>query len=166
MRTEIKWGVIFALAGLIWVTLEYLAGLHTGFIAWHPILTMFFIIPAVTIMTLAIREKKKSLGGRITFWQAFLCGMGVSLVVALPGPVNQFIFHRLINPGFFAAMIRQAVDRGGQTLEQAQAFFNFQNYVLQSVIGPVIMGAITSAIIAAIIRTRQRGGTVNAEVAS
>ena len=34
-KTELKWGVIFVLSGLIWMLLERLAGLHGEHIAHH-----------------------------------------------------------------------------------------------------------------------------------
>jgi hypothetical protein len=151
-KTEFKWGVIFAVMGLIWVTLEYLVGLHGRFIAWHPILTNLIAVPSVIIMVLAILEKRRVLGGTISFKQAFLCGLGVSVVVAMLSPLTQFIFHTLINPGFFENAIRYGVEQGKTTLAEAQAFFNLQSYMLQSVLAALIMGSITSLVIAAMIK--------------
>ncbi|MBS1810818.1 MAG: DUF4199 domain-containing protein [Acidobacteria bacterium] len=151
-KTEIKWGIIFSAMGLIWLTLEYLVGLHDRFIAWHPILTNLVAIPSVIIMVLAILEKRRVLGGIITFGQAFLCGLGVSIVVAVLSPITQFIFHRLINPGYFENAIRYGVAQGKTTLDNAQALFNLQSYMIQSVLAAVIIGSITSLVIAAMIK--------------
>jgi Protein of unknown function (DUF4199) len=151
-KTELKWGIIFSVMGFLWVCLEAAVGLHGRFIAWHPILTNLVAIPSVIIMVLAILEKRRVLGGVITFKQAFLCGLGVSLVVAVLSPVTQFIFHRLINPSYFENAIRYGVEHGKTTLEQAQAFFNLQSYMIQSVLAAIIMGSITSLVIAAMIK--------------
>ena len=151
-KTELKWGIIFSVMGLLWICLEYAVGLHGRFIAWHPILTNLIAIPSVIIMVLAILEKRHVLGDAITFKQAFLCGLGVSIVVAVLSPLTQFIFHRLINPGFFENAIRYGVEHGKTTLEQAQAFFNLRSYVIQSVLAAIIMGSITSLVIAAMIK--------------
>jgi hypothetical protein len=151
-KTEIKWGVIFSIMGLLWLTLEYLVGLHDKLIAWHPILTNLVAIPSVIIMVLAILEKRRVLGGKITFGQAFLCGLGVSIVVALLSPLTQFIFHRLINPGYFDNAIRYGVSQGKATLEQAQGLFNLESYMIQSVLAAIIIGTITSLVIAAMIK--------------
>jgi hypothetical protein len=151
-KTEIKWGVIFSVMGLLWLTLEYLVGLHDKLIAWHPILTNLVAIPSVIIMVLAILEKRRVLGGKITFGQAFLCGLGVSIVVALLSPLTQFIFHRLINPGYFDNAIRYVVSQGKATLEQAQGLFNLESYMIQSVLAAIIIGTITSLVIAAMIK--------------
>lgn len=151
-KTEFKWGVIFSVMGLVWLILEYMVGLHGRFIAWHPYLTNLVAIPSVIVMVLAILEKRRVLGGAITFKQAFLCGFGVSLVVAVLSPITQFIFHRFINPGYFENAIRYGVEQGKTTLTEAQAFFNLQSYMMQSVFAAVIIGSITSLVIAAMIR--------------
>ena len=143
-KTELKWGVIFSVMGLVWLTLEYLVGLHGRFIAWHPYLTNLVAIPSVIIMVLAILEKRRVLGGNISFKQAFLCGLGVSLVVAVLSPITQFIFHRLINPGFFENAIRYGVEQGKPS------------YMLQSVLAAIIIGSITSLVIAAMIKKEAR----------
>ncbi len=151
-KTELKWGVIFAAMGLVWLTLEYLVGLQGKFIAWHQYLTNLVAIPSVIIMVLAILEKRRVLGGTISFQQSFLCGFGVSLIVAVLSPLTQFIFHRLINPGYFENAIRYGVAQGKTTLAEAQAFFNLPSYMLQSVLAAIIIGTITSLVIAAMIK--------------
>lgn len=151
-KTEIKWGVIFSIMGLLWICMEYAVGLHGRFIAWHPILTNLVAIPSVIIMVMAILEKRQVLGGVITFKQAFFCGLGVSLVVAVLSPLTQFIFHRLINPGYFENAIRYGVAQGKTTLEQAQASFNLRSYIIISMIMAIVMGTITSLVIAAMIK--------------
>ncbi len=155
-KTEIKWGIIFSAAGLMWVCLEFVVGLHDKFIGWHPILTNIFAIPAVIIMVLAILEKRQDLGGKITFKQAFLCGLGVSIIVAVLSPLAQFLFHRIINPNFFSNAINYAVANHQATLEQAQTYFNLQSYLIQAPIFAVIIGIITSLVIAAMIKKEVR----------
>ncbi len=151
-KTELKWGVIFSVMSLVWLTLEYLVGLHGKFIAWQAILTNLVAIPSVIIMVLAILEKRRVLGGTISFKQAFLCGLGVSVVVAALSPLTTFIFHKIINPDYFTNIIRYSVENGKATLAQAESFFNLQSYMLQGVLAALIIGAITSLVIAAMIK--------------
>ncbi len=155
-KTELKWGVIFSVMGLVWLTLEYLVGLHGKFIAWQAILTNLVAIPSVIIMVLAILEKRRVLGGTISFKQAFLCGLGVSVVVAALSPLTTFIFHKIINPDYFTNVIRYSVETGKSTLAQAEAFFNLQSYMLQGVLAALIIGSITSLVIAAMIKKEAR----------
>jgi phosphotransferase system glucose/maltose/N-acetylglucosamine-specific IIC component len=155
MKTEIKWGLIFSLVQLLWLSLEYAVGLHDRYISLHLFLSLLFIIPAFVMMILAIAEKRRSLGGSIGFKQAFLCGLGVSVVVSLLAPLNQFIFHRFINPSFFENMIDYMTSTGRSTLEQANAVFNLKSYMLQASMGAIVAGVITSLILAAIMRDRK-----------
>ncbi|MCI0664181.1 MAG: DUF4199 domain-containing protein, partial [Acidobacteria bacterium] len=74
--------------------------------------------------------------------------------VALLTPLVQFIFHKFINPGFFEKMIEVAI-AGGQSLQQAQATFNFKMYAFGGAIFGLIIGAITSLILAAISRSKE-----------
>ena len=151
-KIELKWGLIFAAMQLVWITLEFAFGFHDKHISWHPTVSNFIALPSIIIMVLAIRDKRAALNGKITFGTAFLCGLGVSVVVAILSLLVQLIFFRLINPNFFANFIKYAIENSKMTLEQAQANFNLTNYMVQGAIGAIIIGAITSLIIAAIIK--------------
>ncbi len=151
-KLELKWGAIFAAMQLVWITLEFLFGFHDKNISWHPIVTNFVAIPSIIIMVLAIREKRAFQNGRITFGNAFLCGLGISIVVAVFSVLVQTIFFRLINPNFFASMIKYATENGKATLDAAQANFTFNNYLMLGALGSIIMGTITSLVIALVIK--------------
>ncbi|HEX8998424.1 MAG TPA: DUF4199 domain-containing protein [Blastocatellia bacterium] len=154
MKTEIKWGVIFTIVGLLWMVLERVSGLHDKYIHLHPFLTNLFALPAIIMMVLAIKEKKRLLGGKISFTQAFLCGLAVSVVVAALSPLAQWITARVISPNYFPNAINYAVQAGLQTREQAEAFFNLNSYMLQASLGALVMGILTTLIIAAFVRTK------------
>ena len=154
MKTEIKWGLIFTAVSLLWMMLERVTGLHDKYIHLHPILTNLFAIPAIVMMVLAIKEKKRLFGGKISFKQAFLCGLGVSVVVAALSPLAQWITSRVISPNFFTNAINHAVQAGLQTREQAEAFFSLNSYMLQASLGALVMGTLTSLIVAAFLRTK------------
>lgn len=154
MKTEIKWGLIFTFVQFLWICLEFAVGLHDKYVSMHPILTNLFIIPAVYVMYLAIREKKNILGGKITFGQAFLCGLGVSVIVAVLAPLSQYIFHRFINPNYFQNAINYAISAGKLTEAEASSYFSLQSYMMQASLGAIVAGVITSLIIAAIIRSK------------
>lgn len=155
MKTEIKWGLIFSLVSLLWLILEFMAGWHDRHIAWHPILTNLFIVPAVTMMYLAVREKRRTRGGRINFQEAFLCGLGVSVIVAILSPLAQYLFHRFINPHYFEKAIEYTVSSGKATAELAHQLFNLQSYMLQASLGALVAGVLTSLVLAALMRDKQ-----------
>jgi hypothetical protein len=157
MKTEIKWGLIITVVALLWMVLERVVGLHDKYTHLHPILTNLFAIPVIVMMVMAIKEKKRLDGGHFSFKQAFLCGLGVSIVVAVLSPLAQWITSSVITPNYFTNAINYAVDKGYQTREQAEAFFNLKSYMLQGSLGALVMGTITSLIIAAFVRTKNPG---------
>lgn len=154
---EIKWGIVFALMTLAWVTLERLAGFHDVRIEQHMIVTNLISIPAVAIFVFALLDKKRNYyNGQMTYLQGFVSGLIVSLVVTLLSPLTQSIVSYVITPDFFDNFIKYSVESGKKTLEEAQAYFNNKNYVIQGLIGAPVMGIITSAIVAIFTKSRSK----------
>lgn len=151
----IKWGLIFSAASLLWNTLEYVAGFHTVHIEQHEIFSMFFLIPAITIMTLGMREYKKQAGGVITYGQSFMSGLYISILVAVLSAPVQYVFFTFINPGFFNAFITHIVNKGSMTADAAAAYFNLKSYIVQGLAGSIVMGTVSSAIIALFLRSKK-----------
>ncbi|WP_290614253.1 DUF4199 family protein [Idiomarina sp.] len=73
---ELKWGIIFSIAMLLWLTVERLAGLHHQNIEYHFFLTNIFAIIAIAIYVLALRDKKQSLPDqKMTWLTGFISGV-------------------------------------------------------------------------------------------
>lgn len=149
---EIKWGLIFTAVALLWMVFERAMGWHGENIAVHATYTNFFAILAITVFVFALLDKRKSLGGTMTWKQGFTAGVIISLVVAVLSPPAQWITHTIISPGYFDNIIAYSVESGAATREQAEAYFNLQSYMLQGAIGGLIMGVITAAVVALILR--------------
>ena len=99
---EIKWAVIFTIAGLLWMFLEKKLGWHDALIAKQPIYTMLFSIIAIIIFVLAIKDKKANYYENDIDWkQGFLSGCIVSLIVAILSPLSQYITMEIISPNYF-----------------------------------------------------------------
>lgn len=45
-------------------------------------------------------------------------------------------------------MVNYVIEHGEMSRESAEAYFNLKNYILQSVMGTLIMGIVSSAIVA------------------
>lgn len=144
---EIKWGVLFIVAGLAWAWLEKLAGLHSTRIEQHASLTMLFMIPAFVLYWLAFREKRRQLGGQISFKQAFGSGLVISLVVTILTPLSQYLTHYVISPEYFRNITDHSVRTGAMTAEEASGYFTFKNYVVQSLLFAPLAGIITSLLV-------------------
>ncbi|WP_116108140.1 DUF4199 domain-containing protein [Lewinella sp. IMCC34191] len=152
-RIEIKWGVVFTLMMLAWVLLERLVGLHDQHVDRHAIYTNFVAIPSVLIYCLALRDKREYFyGGTMTYKQGFITGAIVTAVVVLLSPLAQYITHTIISPDYFSNVAAYAVRSGATTQAEAEAYFRLDNYLIQSAVGALIMGLLTTAIVALFFR--------------
>lgn len=152
---EIKWGVIFAVIGLLWMLFEKSMGWHGEHIADHQSYTLFFFPIAVLIYVLALKDKRKSLGGEMTWKQGFISGIIIGFIIAILAPITQFITHKYISPDYFNNIISYAIENPqGATEEQLKSYFTLGNYIKMAMIQAPIAGAITSAIIAIFLKTK------------
>lgn len=153
---EIKWGVIFILVTLAWMMLEKSLGWHDVHIDQHAVLTNLFAIPAIVIYVLAMRDKKKNYyHGQITYLQAFLSGLVVTIIVTILSPFAQYITLEYITPQYFTNIISYSVEKGELTQSDSENWFNLKSYIIQATIGALIMGLITSAIVAIFIKSKK-----------
>ncbi|MEQ8324732.1 MAG: DUF4199 domain-containing protein [Vicingaceae bacterium] len=150
---EIKWALIFVVVTLLWMWMEKLVGLHSEYIEKHMIYTNFFMIPAILVYVLALREKGRVFyNGTMTYMQGFISGLVITLIVTIFSPLTQWIISYVITPEYFPNVIEAAVRLEYMTQEEAEAYFTFNNYVLQSLMYAPIMGIITTAIVAIFTR--------------
>jgi len=158
---EIKWALIFVVMSLLWMVLEKISGLHSTHIDKHYYLTNLFAIPAVLVYVLALRDKKKNYyGNNMNFKQGFIAGILITLIVAALSPLTQWIITFIITPEYFPNVIAYSVKTGyHKTLEEAQQFFSYRNYAIQSVVGALFIGTITSLITTLFLRTKISKGT-------
>lgn len=148
-KIELKWALIFTGVLLLWMVLERALGLHDEHIDKHPIFTNFFMIPAVVIYVLALRDKREQYyQGVMTYKQGFMTGLVITLILTLLAPLSQYITSTFITPQYFSNAIRYAVESGKMTQAAAEQYFNLKSYLLQVLIGTPVMGIITTAIVA------------------
>ena len=107
-------------------------------------------------MVFALKDKKKNYyNGRISYQQGLIAGVFISVFIALLSPLSQWITSYVITPEYFTNAIKRSVELGYYpTREEAEANFNFQNYVIQGVVGALVMGILTTAIAMLFIRTK------------
>lgn len=154
---ELKWGVIFALALIVWMVLERAVGLHGQHIQYHVIFTNLFAIVAIVLYVLALRDKRRSLPKqRITWLQGFISGVKIAIVVAILSPLIQLLIHHVISPDFFVNMREHAISSGQMSELRAEQYFSLQSYMFQSAVGALVMGAITGAVVAIFLRSKHQ----------
>ena len=138
---------------LLWMVMEKMAGLHDKNIEMHATVTMLVAIPAILIYVLALLDKRKNFYNNVmSYKQAFISGLIISLIIMLFTPLTQYITSTVITPDYFDNMIKYAVAEGKLTQEAAEAEFNLRNYMIASTVFAPIMGIITTAIVAIFVR--------------
>ena len=167
-KTEIKWAGIFIAVSLIWMLAENLTGLHSEHIDKHMWYTNLFAIPAIAIYVFALLDKRNSdYNGTMTYKQGFMSGLIITLIVAIFSPLTQYITNSVISPDYFSNAISFSVSSGAMTQEQAESYFTLQNYIIQGFIGAIVMGVLTSAIVAFFTKKDALGGdTANKSTAT
>jgi len=150
LRIEIKWGIIFTIALMLWTLIERLLGFHSTHIDKQATFTLIFIIPAFVMYYFALVEKRETYyAGQMNWTQGFVSGLVVSIVVALLSPISQFITHEFISPHYFENAIEYGVSSGQfENHAQAEETFNLVSYIFQSMLFAVVSGAVTAAIVA------------------
>jgi hypothetical protein len=131
--------------------LEKLAGLHSTRIASHATVTNLFIIVAFVLYWLMLRKKKREMGGAISFGQAVLSGLIMTLVVTLLTPLWQWLTIRVISPDYFTNMINYSTSNKLMEPEEASAYFSMKNYIMQSLMFAPLAGIVTTIIMAWIV---------------
>ena len=154
---EIKWAIIFAIIAMAWMVLEKSLGWHDVHIDQHATLTNIFAIPAILIYVFALLDKKKNYyHGQMTYLQGFLSGVVITVIVAVLSPFTQYITVEYITPDYFANVIEYSISTGTLTQEEAEEWFNLKSYMVQATVGALIIGVITSAIVAIFTKSKKQ----------
>lgn len=155
-RIEIKWAIIFTVTGLLWMVFERAMGWHSENIEKHPLYTNLFGILAILIYFLALRDKRKNFyNGLITWHQGFVSGIIVTVIITLLTPLSLYITHEFISPEYFRNIIEYSVENNRMNRNDAEDLFNLTSYIIQGTSWALVMGVVTSAIVAWIIRTKK-----------
>lgn len=154
---EIRWAFIFIVATVLWAGIEKLMGLHDSKIGTMPFFFLFFAIPAVAIYVLALLEKKEKIyHGQMSWKEATVSGIVLSLFIAFLNPVAQWAIYTLISPEYFAKAVKLYTDKHTLTEAQAMARFNLPAYMKQSITESLSIGVITSALVALFVQTKNK----------
>lgn len=155
-KIELKWGVYFTIAALVWMYVEKALGWHDELIFKHAIYTNIFAIVAIAVYVLFMKDKKQNFyNGNMTWTQGFISGTILSVVVAILSPLAQYLTHEFITPNYFENVIAYTVEKGVMKQEAAEAYFSLYSYMAQAAFGALAMGVVTSAIVALFFRSKK-----------
>lgn len=157
IKIEIKWAWLFSAMVLGWMVLEKLSGLHDQYIDYHLYLTNLFALPAIWLMVLALKDKKRNFyQGEMTYLQGLRSGVLLSVLIAVLSPLTQWLTSYVISPEYFPNVIRRSVELGYYSTEtEAAAHFNYKNYAVQGAIGALVMGIITTALAMIFLKSKR-----------
>ena len=88
----------------------------------------------------------------MTYKEGLISGLIISVVVALLTPLSQWITNTYITPDYFENAINYAIEHKDETRETAKKTFNLQTYMWMSFVFALVIGAVTSAIVAIFTR--------------
>jgi hypothetical protein len=158
-KVTLTYGIIYALASLLWISMEYALGFQTIYVEIQPYVTFLFLFPAVYIMFRGMKSHRRIVHERqapFNYFMAFMSGFNITVIATLLSPVVSYIFHSFINPEFFDTMIQQSVQSMLMTEDMAKAYYNQQSYIQQSILGGLISGSVISATLALFLRDKSQ----------
>lgn len=157
INIELKWAFVFLVMSLLWMLLEKWTGVHSTHLDKHQYVSLLFAIPAIAVYYFALTDKKKTIyAGQMSFKQGLFSGLLLTLIITLLSPVSQWFVSTVITPDYFNNVIAYSLETGYYaTRKQAEAYFNLNNYIVQSILGAISMGIITSVIIAFIVKSKK-----------
>lgn len=151
--TEVKWAIIFTVVALLWVALERALGWHDELIHKHAVYTNLFAVVAIALYVFALLDKRhRDHGGYMTWKQGFVSGLLISVGVAVLSPLAQYITHTVVTPDYFGNARAFAMTAGHTDAEAAARHFNLGSYIVQATIGALVLGVVTSALVASVVR--------------
>ena len=91
----------------------------------------------------------------MTYKQGFIAGLIITVIVTIFSPLTQWIISTIITPDYFKNVIEYSVKVGyHKSITDAEAQFNLSNYIIQSTVWALLMGIITTAIVAAFTKKK------------
>lgn len=156
-KIELRWGILFSLALMVWMLIEKNLGWHDEYIGeqlgYH-----FISLPLLYALVyyFALREKRESYYKGVLSWQrGVVSGIVISAVVALLSPLTQYFIYHFISPDYFQNIIAYQADNTSMTQEGAEELFTMKFYIIQAIFSSLSMGIVISAILALFLKKKK-----------
>ncbi|MFH1712368.1 MAG: DUF4199 domain-containing protein [Patescibacteria group bacterium] len=160
-QIEITYGLIIGVLTIAWLLIQQYAGIDRLATEMIKYLSLVVISIPVIGISIGLRAKKKSLNGKITFWQACSSGLIMATISGILTGIFLFIFLS-ISPAItdsYIEYVRTSMTAAGQSsteVTETIAFLQNQlspiNQALNAIFGSVVTGGIISVIVAAFIK--------------
>ena len=161
MQSTIKWGLLLALAIILWTAGVHLLGFYTDRIQYASLVDQVVIILPLTILTLALLEERRRIGGRLPIGRGVLLGTGVAAVSAPLTIGALWYYHHYINPEWVTYLTTYEaqkltaqglpLDQVAARITQLQQGATDRSQITGGLIGTVLMGVVLSLVIAVVL---------------
>ena len=165
IKTELTWGVIIGIVTILWMTFEYILGTTLGRPDLGTYTGFFSVIIPILGLSFGLRQKRKELGGKLTFGEGVKAGLIISVISAVIASLFVFIFLSFfpqVTDSFLEYARQLIIESGGTeetasaTIEQLRAQFQPLPQAIYMFFGTVITGTIISLIVSAFIKTKRK----------
>jgi hypothetical protein len=156
-KVELKWTCIFAAVCIAWALIGKVLGFDGQQIRHAQIFNTFIMVPTLVIYLLSALDKRdRCYNGQITFKQAVISGIILSVGITVSGIFTTVISTQLISPELFANNIQYHTAQKLMTHSEAVAQFNLQTFIVTGIIAALLMGIVLAVITAAVIRKKTK----------
>lgn len=161
-KLEQRSALAISLSIFLWIILMFLTGFHDQHIKYQGLMGLIsFAFPAIGIWWALIYKRDKQFSGNITFVQAFMSGILISIFTSVVSVLLMWLYITIINPSFFRAQIeyeRQRIltqvaeeQQPNYISEVAEHFTSF-NFLLSNFVISTVVCLFISLILAILIK--------------
>lgn len=164
MSSSLRWGAGLGLVNALWLYVSFWLGLHTaGPVVFQAVPAGWFVLTSVGYV-LALRAIVGT--KRPTWSEGLRSGVTMAIIGAVFGALQQVGYFLVVHPEWpdvMRSMTRERFEQLGASPEEvarrvagAESYFTLPNYALQSAIAALVLGALLTVIITALMRRFRR----------
>ena len=162
---ELRWGIIIGLANLVWLYLSCFLGMHDQGLGMIQVMTLVSVLISVFGFLFALRALMRQVP-ETQYLEGVRAGAIIAGTVAVIAAVAQVGYFKVINPGWTDYMVEMtrahyleswlSENESAEFAEGARKTFGLPSYMLQSALGALLIGMMSTAIIMAFLTKRNR----------
>jgi hypothetical protein len=172
MKTEFKYGVIFAVIVIVYTIVEHFLGLNTVRHDIGQYTRLGVILVSIIGVFAGITAKRNELGGNMTFGQGFKAGLVVAVVQTTITTLWFWFYGSVVNPQYLPTMLEferarmvasgaSPTDIDARVASVTSMYSSPRMQIFLEVFG-VAYGAVFAAIFAALLRKKKSASAVTA----
>lgn len=166
MRIAIKWGVLLALAIILWTLGVHLLGFYTDRIQYAALVDQVVLVLPLAILTLALLEERRRRRATLPVGPGVLLGTAVAAVSA-PFTIGAlWYYHHHINPEWVSYLTTYegqklategaSLDQVAARITQLQLGATDRNQVVGGLVGTLLVGLVLALVITLVLWTIDR----------